>query len=103
VKRNFGSGVPLFCLIVALFGCTPFTLAPGAADVHVTNSAADVKGCAPVGNIALPKDGKGLLEDPNHALGQLQNQVVGFGGNAAFVTEGTLTIPQAGVAYRCPK
>jgi hypothetical protein len=86
-------------------GCTPaqFNLAPGAADVRVTNSVADVNGCAPVGNIELPKDGKGLLDDPNHALGQLKNQVVGLGGNAAFVSEGTLAIPQAGVAYRCSR
>jgi hypothetical protein len=37
-----------------------------------------------------------------HEQRTLKNQTVGLGGNAAFVTEGTLRMPQAGVAYKCP-
>jgi hypothetical protein len=79
----------------------PLVLAPGASDVRVTNVAADVASCNPIGNIQLPRDGDGFVS-PVRALGQLKNQAIGFGGNAAFVTEGSLDIPLAGVAYRCP-
>jgi hypothetical protein len=87
--------------LAGLSACTTFALAPGAAQVRVTNVAADVAGCTPVGNIRIPKDSGGLLE-PGIAQGQLKNEAVGFGGNTAFVTEGTPGIPVAGIAYRCP-
>jgi hypothetical protein len=88
--------------LIGLPACVPFfALAPGAELVRVTNVPADVAGCAPVGNIQVPRSADGLVAI-HHALGQMKNQAVGFGGNAAFVTEGTLGIPLAGVAYLCP-
>ena len=90
----------LACCLIGLAACTPFTLAPGAAQVWVTKSSAEVAGCAPVGNLQVPTNGDGSL-DIFHALGHLQNQTIGLGGNVAFVTEGTLRIPKAGVAYKC--
>ena len=95
--------IVLGCL-TGFTACTPpqFVLAPGAAGVRVTNSAADVAGCTPVGNIKVPRDAQGFVA-PYYALGQLKNQAVGFGGNAAFVTDGSVSIPQAGIAYHCPE
>jgi hypothetical protein len=88
-------------LTVGLSACTPFVLAPGAAEVRVTSAAGDVVSCAPVGNLQAPKDSSGAI-DVLHVLGQFRNQTVGLGGNVAFVTEGSLSFPKAGVAYRCP-
>ena len=90
--------------MAALWGCAPlpFAFAPGAEQVLVTNVAADVAGCATVGNILVPRDGDGFVR-VNFALGQLKNQAIGLGGNAVFVTDGTLKIPEAGVAYHCPE
>jgi hypothetical protein len=88
------------CLL-GLSACTPLVLAPGAADVRLTNVSADVVNCASVGNIRVPKDGAGMA-DMAHAVGQLKNQTIGLGGNVAFITEGTPAFPAAGVAYRCP-
>jgi hypothetical protein len=87
--------------VIGLAACTPFVLAPGAEQVRVTNVAGDVVDCAPVGNLRVPKDAGGVV-DAAHALDQLKNQTVGLGGNVAFVTEGMLDIPTAGVAYHCP-
>jgi hypothetical protein len=87
--------------LVGLAACTPVLLAPGAEQVRVTNVATDVVDCAPVGNLRVPKDVNGAV-DFVHALGQLKNQAVGLGGNLAFVTEGTPSVPTAGVAYHCP-
>lgn len=90
-------------LSIALTGCAlPFSaLAPGAAEVRVTQSADDVASCTAVGNVRQPQD---ALADP-------RNLTVGLGGNTLFVTEGArqfltghggdLDI-KAGVAYRCP-
>jgi hypothetical protein len=89
------------CCLIGLAACTPFVLAPGAAQVQVTKSAGEVAGCAPVGNLQVPKDGEGRI-DFIHALGQFQNQAIGLGGNVGFVTEGTIRTPIAGVAYKCP-
>ena len=79
----------------------PFALAPGAEQVRVTNVAADVAGCAPVGNIQLSRDADGFVPIA-HAVGKLKNQAIGFGGNVAFVTDGTPDFPTAGIAYHCP-
>lgn len=92
--------MPAFISLFALTACTPLTLAPGAAQVRLTNVAADVAGCSPVGNIRVPRDDNGML-DPAHAVGQMQNQTIGFGGNVAFISEGSPSFPSAGVAYRC--
>lgn len=90
--------------LAALWSCAPlpFALAPGAEQVLVTNVAADVAGCATVGNIQVPRDGDGFVR-VNFALGQMKNQAIGLGGNAVFVTDGTTKIPEAGVAYQCPE
>jgi hypothetical protein len=88
------------CLI-GLAACSQFVLAPGAAQVQVTKASGEVAGCAPVGNLQVPKNGDGAI-DVIHALAQIQNQTVGLGGNVAFVTEGSLRTPKAGVAYKCP-
>jgi hypothetical protein len=69
--------------------------------VRVSNVAGDVAGCTAVGNIKVPEDSDGLISN-GHALAELKNQVIGFGGNAAFVTEGTLAMPWSGIAYHCP-
>ena len=87
--------------LIGLAACTPFALAPGAEQVRVTNVAGDVANCAAVGNLSVPKDADGLV-DIGRALGQFKNQTVGLGGNVAFVTEGLISIPTAGVAYHCP-
>jgi hypothetical protein len=88
------------CLIY-LSACAPFVLAPGAAEVRVTNVPADVVGCAAVGNIRVPQDSSGML-DIARAVGQMKNQTIGLGGNVAFVTDGSPRFPAAGVAYHCP-
>jgi len=87
-----------FCL-AGISACTTFKLAPGADQVRVTNLAADVKGCTPVGNIKVPEGKVALF---GNQVNLVRNQTIGFGGNAAFVTEGTLRYPETGIAYRCP-
>lgn len=90
----------LMSSLVGLTACTPFVLAPGAEQVKLTTTAADVADCTPVGNIRTPKDEGGVI-DTNRAVGQMKNQAVGLNGNVAFVTEGGLVMPTAAVAYRC--
>ena len=91
----------IVCCLSGLTACTPFVLAPGAAQVQVTNEARDVAGCAPVGNLRVPKDTNGLL-DAYRAVDHMKNETIGLGGNVALVTEGTPRMPQVGVAYKCP-
>jgi hypothetical protein len=74
--------------------------APGAAEIRLTEEAADVAKCQAVGNITVPKQ-NGVV-DMASAKTQFQNQAVGFGANIGLVTEGPLFAPAAGVAYRCP-
>jgi hypothetical protein len=90
--------VSLFA-ILAVGACV--TLAPGADQVRVTDNAADVTACKAVGNIQVPKNADGTVDIAN-AQRQLRNQVVGFSGNVALVTEGLVGVPGAGVAYLCP-
>jgi len=56
----------------------------------------DVTHCKPVGNINV----HGSVD----AKKEFRNDVVGFGGNAAIVTETDVLgeTPFAGVAYQCP-
>jgi hypothetical protein len=81
-----------------LAGCVTPALAPGAADVKIVRSAADVAACTAVGNFIQPT---GEFIDP-------RNVIVGLGGNTLFVTQQTLGIAAgprnivSGVAYRCP-
>jgi hypothetical protein len=87
-------------LVAACVGTT-LVLAPGADQVKVTRSAADVDGCTAVGNVKVPMNSPGL-GDLTTSDKEFRNQVVGFGGNAGFVTGGTFTAAIEGVAYRCP-
>lgn len=79
--------------LLQLAGCVTTALAPGAADVRVVRSAADVASCTAVGNVRQPPD---LNAD-------MRNMTVGVGGNTLFVTEESTNLIRAGVAYRCPK
>jgi hypothetical protein len=53
-----------------------------------------------VGNLQVPKNELGNVDLLN-AQAQFRNQTVGLGGNAAFVTEGSVNTPVVGVAYHC--
>jgi hypothetical protein len=77
------------------------TLAPGADQVRITNKASDVGTCKALGNIQVPKNDRGLVDGAS-AQNQFRNQAVGLGSNVALVTEGFVSIPVAGIAYRCP-
>jgi hypothetical protein len=89
--------------LAALSACSsiPVALAPGAEQVRVTNVAGDVADCAPVGNLQVQWTSEGMLAGGTRIV-QIRNQTIGFAGNAAFVTDGDLAYPEAGVAYRCP-
>lgn len=79
--------IAIFLMTIgALSGCV--TAAPGADQVKITRSPADVAACKPVGNI-----GAGSMDnlDPHVA----QNKAVGLGANVVLNTG------QGGVAYRC--
>ncbi len=86
---------------VAAVGCATVVSAPGADSVRLTRDSADVAGCTPAGNIRVPTDDQGLVNGAI-AEAQFRNLVVGLGGNTGLVTEGVLSIPVAGIAYRCP-
>jgi len=75
---------------------THVNLAPGAAHVRLTKTPGDVSACKPVGNIKVP------IELNANAESRFRDQVVGLGGNAGFVTVGTLRAPAEGIAYQCP-
>jgi hypothetical protein len=77
------------------------TPAPGADKVRLTKNASEVANCTAVGNINVPGAAKGEV-DMLDANTQFRNQVVGLGGNTAFITYDTLGIPAEGIAYRCP-
>lgn len=88
-------------IAIVTSGCVMTTPAPGADTVKITRHAADVAGCAPAGNIKVPRNSDGLVDIANAAT-QFRNEAVGLGGNVALVTEGALGVPSAGIAYRCP-
>ena len=92
---------------VLVFGCGVLAgvtacvaLAPGAEKVRITKAAADVSNCTAVGNIRVPTNADGSVNVG--ADREFRNQAVGLGANTAFETEGTLSVPLEGVAYRCP-
>jgi hypothetical protein len=74
-------------------GCVTTALAPGAADVRIVRSEAEIASCTAVGNVRQPPDQNV----------DMRNLTVGVGGNTLFVTESSLGTVMAGVAYRCPK
>jgi hypothetical protein len=98
MRRDFLS-FSLAATLWLLAGCVTPVLAPGAADVKIVRSAADVATCTAVGNFRQPP---GEFVDP-------RNAIVGLGGNTLFVTQETIGIAAgprtivSGVAYRCPK
>ncbi len=94
MKRAFG--VLGSFMAYALTGCV--TPVPGADQVRLVHNAPDVKGCTPVGNVRVARNGDGSSAAMNWDT-QLRNQTVGLGGNTLFVTSSLLG---EGVAYRCP-
>ena len=80
----------------SLLGCAVVTPAPGAADLKVTNSAAEVASCTAVGNV----DGRPFAaNDQVNGPAQMRNEAVGLGADTLLVTSRLST----GVAYRCGK
>jgi hypothetical protein len=77
------------------------SLAPGADKVRITKTATDVANCSAVGNVRVPIETQGRI-DIADADTRFRNQVIGLGGNTAFVTSSSLGIPVEGIAYRCP-
>ena len=86
--------LPLYTLAITTLtaGCVTTALAPGAAQVKIVRSGADVAACTAVGNV-VPEPQK--LQDA-------RNLTVGLGGNTLFVTSESLGTILNGVAYRCP-
>jgi hypothetical protein len=78
------------------------TLAPGADQVRLTQSPADVASCKPAGNVRVPRNAQTGTVDIANAQRQFRNQVVGQGGNAGLVTSGLVGAPSEGIAYQCP-
>ena len=95
--------VPLACNMItaAMLLSACVTLAPGADQVRLTKKSSDVGSCKALGNIQVPKNDQGLVDGAS-AQKQFRNQAVGLGSNVALVTEGFVSIPVAGIAYRCP-
>lgn len=67
----------------------------GAYRVKVTKSTADVASCVVLGRVA----GRAPYVDPQDAINQMRDQVIGLGGNVLLVTSEFIT--KTGVAYRC--
>jgi hypothetical protein len=86
-------------VVTLLTACV--SLVPGAEKVQITRNASDVAKCSAVGNVRVPIESQGQL-DIADADTRFRNQVIGLGGNTAFVTSSSLGIPVQGVAYRCP-
>jgi hypothetical protein len=74
-------------------GCVTTALAPGASDVRIVRSEAEIASCTAVGNVRQPPDQNV----------DMRNLTVGVGGNTLFATENVMGTVMAGVAYRCPK
>ena len=89
--------VTLAAVVLMTSSCVTAPLAPGADKVKLTQDAADVAGCKPVGNVSTEYD----LWHPQWVEASLRNKTVGLDGNALFLTLGTAG-RRGGVAYRCP-
>lgn len=79
--------------LVMVAGCVTTALAPGASDVRIVRSEAEIASCTAVGNVRQPPDQNV----------DMRNLTVGVGGNTLFATENVMGTVMAGVAYRCPK
>ncbi len=82
MKRQVPSLIAAATLLL-LAGCAAPVLAPGAADVQIVRSAADVAAFTAVGNLRQPP---GEFDDP-------RNVIVGLGGNTLFVTQQYIDLP----------
>jgi hypothetical protein len=89
--------VTLTAIVVMTSSCGTAPLVPGADKVKLTQEAADVAGCRPVGNVSTGYD----VWHPQWVEASLRNKTVGLDGNALFLTLGTAE-RREGVAYRCP-
>jgi len=87
----------LAALVVMTSSCVTVPLAPGADKVKLTQNAADVAGCKPVGNVSTEPN-----LDWQFVEAHLRNRTVGLDGNALFLTQTTGLALVEGVAYRCP-
>lgn len=86
---------PLIAALCALAaGCANVKLAPGAGEVKLTRSAADVAGCSPIGNVGTSQP---MITDPD-AQRQMQNETLALGGNFVLLTS---AFDRSGTAYRC--
>ena len=97
---RFLAGLLAATTATLVVGCTTVVVAPGADKVRLTSKAADVAACKPVGNIKTPEASPGLVSIP-YAETQFRNLAVGLGSDVALVTEGSVSIPVAGIGYRC--
>jgi hypothetical protein len=88
----------LIAATIVLSTCV--TPAPAADQGRVTKNASDVSTCKALGNIQVPKNAQGLVDGAS-AHTQFRKQAVGLGSNVALGTEGFVSIPVAGIAYRC--
>lgn len=79
--------------LLMVAGCVTTALAPGASDVRIVRSEAEIASCTAVGNVRQPPDQNV----------DMRNLTVGVGGNTLFATENVMGTVMAGVAYRCPK
>ncbi len=91
MQRTLLKLVTVTSVAAALAACQA-TAAPGAEQVRITESAADVQSCKAVGNVNGSNTGSRRLD--------LSNAVVGLGGDTLLMTQ-----PMAflGIAYRCAK
>jgi hypothetical protein len=86
-------------LSMLVSGCV--SPAPGADKVRLTKNAGDVASCSAVGNVKVAPGPNGTVDIATAGV-EFRNQVVGYGGNTAYLTSDPLGVPVEGVAYRCP-
>jgi hypothetical protein len=75
-------------------GCASVSLTPGADQIKVTDVAADVAACAPLGHLAAAQV---MMTDPD-AERQMRNETLDLGGNTLLLTP---PLNRTGIAYRC--
>ena len=97
---SYLAGFVAAMLATLIAGCATVTAAPGADKIRLTGNAADVATCKAVGNIKTPQVSPGLVSG-FVAEKQFRNLAVGLGSDVALVTEGTVSVPVAGIGYRC--
>ena len=99
--RNLSAVMLALIVSMILVGCGTVVVAPGADNIRLTVTASDVTACKPVGNIKTPANSDGLVS-MSYAETQFRNLAVGLGSNVALVTQGSVSIPGAGIGYICP-